>query len=1080
MPHSPSTLVQYTLVAANALQAVSAATQIPFLKSICSLSISLIPLIENAKFQKDRCLRMLEDLHCVLCAIMALSLQSINIGSPQILHQIAQYAETLQKFHTYLRAYSELGKIKRLFKQSEITAQLDVCERELKAASVIFTTQYGMDVACALLEMDLDTERRHQELLELISSRSESFSTVSSMQGSLFSNSSGSFSLLPASPKIFHGRDYELNDLIGTLLQDAARVAVLGPGGMGKTTLAMTALHCTAVTEKYTIRHFISCESANTGSDLVSIVGSHLGLEPSRQLSKAIVRHFGESGPCLLVLDNVETPWEPLESRPGVEEFLSLLTDISTLTLLITMRGAERPAKVKWTRPFLPPLEPLEPSASRQIFADVAGEPEIGEELVLDELLILSGSLPLAVSLMATIASFEGYTSTLSRWKMENTALLSDGHDKRSNLEISIDLSLESPRLSASPHARELLSLLSILPDGITDEDINISKVPLPDIAHCRSSLVRTSMAYIDVHGRLKTLSPIREYMRRVYPPSVSLSRPLRIYFQDLLAIWNTYNDLHSGNLVPKLVSCLGNINDLVLNGLAEDENAQLDIAHSIILLNVFSQKMLKGSSLLIQKLPGLIEANGDSHLRWSYACAYLKDQIAVDPDDAEHSIDEGIQHFSTVQCNIEEVIAFYLAAAYYYYNRDFLKAKEFINLASQIEQKTNNSVLRTTVLRFKCSLVRSLRDAEAIIKAVHEARKSAGFIPDRLDIDLMQYEAAAYNLLGNLSYALEVCSKAINWLVASGLEDSDNLLAFLDIQADIHWRKTEYAQAHKLQTLIASKTSLNRSPGFHANALVVLAYLDTISGGDEVAILRNLGGAKMVYQALGAKRIMLCDLVTAELYLREGNTINARVTFEKCLSRSQGIYPDIAGVCIAAFGDRRNKMHNKNDTLHWAMVHFARVHKAKDRVDIFHALRCLADIYNELYDEDTALTLYYTVLEGAIEMNIHRLRAESMIAIGDIMLRRGESKQAKEMWEAARPLFIKSSRMKDAAATDARLVRLSESDTRLVADIADTIGKLDKLAIISTPESTPLVDAGNPLTALAKNPLEGKAPVFV
>ncbi|KAJ7452888.1 P-loop containing nucleoside triphosphate hydrolase protein, partial [Mycena latifolia] len=387
---------------------------------------------------------------------------------------------------------------------------------------------------------------------------------------------------LPASPKIFHGRDSELDDLIRSLLTESPRVTVLGPGGMGKTTLAMAALHHAAIVEKYNLRHFISSESANTNVELVSIIGAHLGLEPSRQLSAAIVRHFKGSGPCLLVLDNLETPWEAMESRGGVEEFLSSLADVPSLALLITMRGAERPAQVKWTRPFLPPLEPLALSASRQIFAEVADGPKIGEESALEELLDLSGSLPLATSLMASVAAFEGYTSTLSRWKVENTALLSDGHDKRSNLEISIALSLGSPRFSSSPDAKNLLSLLSILPDGITDEDLIICKVPLPNAAHSRASLVRTSLAYVDGGGRLKALSPIREYIRRVHPPPVSLSKPLRTYFQELFRIWDTHQQLPSADLIPKMVSYLGNINGLMLQGLIDDQAALSDIGHSI------------------------------------------------------------------------------------------------------------------------------------------------------------------------------------------------------------------------------------------------------------------------------------------------------------------------------------------------------------------------------------------------------------------------------------------------------------------------------------------------------------------
>ncbi|KAJ7754714.1 P-loop containing nucleoside triphosphate hydrolase protein [Mycena olivaceomarginata] len=492
-PDALEKILQYTAIVAKALQDVAATTQIPFLDTICAVVLTMTPLMENIKLQKDRCLRMMEEIHQLLCVLMGLCIYSEDIRSREMLHKIAHFATTLQKFQTCLRELGGLGKFKRFFKQSEITAQLDSCEKELRTTSEIFTTQFGAGIANALIEFNHDTEKRHQELLELISSQSDSFDNLSSVGiirdlissdimsqiRSSLNTSSGSLSLLPASPKVFHGRDSELKDLINSLLVDPARVVILGPGGIGKTTLAMAALHNLQVMEKYVLRHFISCESTSNRSELVINIGSHLGLEPSPDLSKAIVRHFGQCGPCLVALDNFETPWEHLESRGQVEEFISLLADIPTLALLITMRGAERPGKVKWNRPFLPPLEPLSSSASRQIFIDVADEPRTGtaEESALNDLLDLSDHLPLAVSLMANIASFEGYPDTLARWQIENTSLLSDGHDKESNLEKSITLSLGSQRISSSPHAKNLLALLSLLPDGIMAQDIMASKV---------------------------------------------------------------------------------------------------------------------------------------------------------------------------------------------------------------------------------------------------------------------------------------------------------------------------------------------------------------------------------------------------------------------------------------------------------------------------------------------------------------------------------------------------------------------------------------------------------------------------
>jgi hypothetical protein len=109
----------------------------------------------------------------------------------------------------------------------------------------------------------------------------------------------------------------------------------MGPGGMGKSTLAMAALHHPAIINKYKLRHFISCESANNCADMVAIIGSHLELEPSNLLSKSILYQLARCGPCLVVLDNFETSWEPTDSRRQVEDFLSLLADIPSLALLV-------------------------------------------------------------------------------------------------------------------------------------------------------------------------------------------------------------------------------------------------------------------------------------------------------------------------------------------------------------------------------------------------------------------------------------------------------------------------------------------------------------------------------------------------------------------------------------------------------------------------------------------------------------------------------------------------------------------------------------------------------------------------
>ncbi|KAF7354132.1 NB-ARC domain-containing protein [Mycena venus] len=516
--------------------------------------------------------------------------------------------------------------------------------------------QIGTSLSSTLFELEVDAEERHQELLELLSLQSASEDATSLIGRSSMGNSSGSLSLLPASPQIFHGREAELDHILKILLRDSARVAILGPGGMGKTTLAMAVLHQEQVIAKYPLQHFISCESANSVNDLVRTLGLHLGIEPSRDLSKLVVQNLRECGLCLLVLDNFETPWESLGSRGPVEEFLSLLADIPGLALLITMRGLEHPGKVKWTRPFLPALQPLSQSDTREIFVEIAQEPHADDVDALNELLELSGSLPLAASLMASIASFEGYLATLSRWKMESTALLSQGADKRSNLEKSIMLSLHSPRFSASIHAKELLSLLSILPDGITHDDLRISRVPIPNLMSHSSTLLQTSLAYMDAGRRLRTLSPIREFIRKEYPPTASISKPLREYYRHLLQVVTPSTFLSLGNIVSRITLQLGNIHNILLQALMEANSSLVETGLDILKVHWVSDIMLQGASPLIQRVPHLIELTGNTPLWLAYNCHCLRTrELAKLPADPDQLIAEGLEFVSTVHLPTEE-----------------------------------------------------------------------------------------------------------------------------------------------------------------------------------------------------------------------------------------------------------------------------------------------------------------------------------------------------------------------------------------------------------------------------------------
>jgi Cdc6-like AAA superfamily ATPase len=467
--------------------------------------------------------------------------------------------------------------------------------------------------------------------------------------------------MLPSEPKIFHGRESELSDILQLLRKKAPRIAILGTGGMGKTSLARAVLHHAEVSAQYTQhRYFVACDSANSKVELAALIGTHLGLKPSKDLTQAVVKFLVTVSPGLLILDNLETVWEPTELRGDIEEFLSLLTDLKNLALIvsgsasfldlthatqITMRGAERPAKVQWSHPFLLPLQPLKHHAAQQTFIDIAEDHHNPEDI--DRVLSLTDNMPLAINLIAHLVDVEGCPSVLSRWEAERTSVISEGYDKKSNLDVSISLSMSSPRIRAVPQAQELLSLLSMLPDGLSDVELLQSKLPIEDIRNCKTTLIRTALAYLDDKKQLKALVPIREYMLKTHPPKNELVKPLFKHFHELLELHKDSSGTEmNSTTVGQISSNMANIQSLLWNGLQKDHPDLMDSVLSALYLNLFSRITGQGSISLLGQLHKILPHLCDHWLEVYFITELFASYKHVSISNPETLLAQVLEHF--------------------------------------------------------------------------------------------------------------------------------------------------------------------------------------------------------------------------------------------------------------------------------------------------------------------------------------------------------------------------------------------------------------------------------------------------
>ncbi|KAJ7455843.1 hypothetical protein FB451DRAFT_1184133 [Mycena latifolia] len=837
----------------------------PFVPAISNTTLSLIAVVQNVKKNKQECVQLLENAYQLLCAIVNLHIKSETKGNlpPTTLYHVGKFTETLHKIHAFVEAQQDGNKIKQLFRQTETKTLLAECRAGLQQAFDVFKSGTGITVLGDITQMQQEAEMIHKEVLELISTLSDG--TTSERASSIyetgrFQNSSNSISMLPANPKIFHGRQIELQKIVEILHQEKPRIAILGAGGMGKTSLAKAALHHPDIKSKYEQCFFVVVDSVTTSIGLAALIGEHIGVKSAKDVTKQVIHYFATHGPSLLILDNLETPWEPLESRSEVEELLAKLTDI-------TMRGAERPAKVQWTRPFLAPLKPLSDVAARDTFVAIAED--LHDSTEVDEILSLTDNMPLAVDLIAHAVDFEGSCSAvLARWQSEKTSLLWAGYDRTSNLDTSITLSLSSPRMTTG--AKDLLCLLSILPDGLSDVELVQSKLSIQDVMTCKTTLLATSLAYMDDMRQLKSLVPIREHMQCFYPPSPLLIHPLQKYFHQLLDLYQQYPRTQQGaGRVKHLALNVRNMGELLLRGLNQDNPNLAETIDCTFSMKVFTRTMGPGFYHLIPMLMAQIEAvlpeNCDEKVKAQLITWKFESNSLCLSTNADLLITQAISHFHNINDPALE-FRFYLQVGLYYIpERKLSVASKYLHKALDLAKFHGDMQQEAAVLNHLGQLKWFLGDypvAQLHAQASHRLAELAGDL--HYQSLALRTSASCYQSCGDIQKTVFLCQRVQKLLELCGTTTGAPYITLLQDLAEAQLLKSEKTPSQrgrnpdcKVHTAVSSQHGEMMlkvyCSAWRASLIWTVVYLGyTKKLGDKVALHRALQFLGDVFQAEG------------------------------------------------------------------------------------------------------------------------------------------------------------------------------------------------------------------------------------
>jgi predicted ATPase len=214
---------------------------------------------------------------------------------------------------------------------------------------------------------------------------------------------------VPSGPLV--GRDREIEHLVGNLLGGSRLVTLTGPGGVGKTRLAMEAAHRVARSFSGGAI-FIDLSSVTHSDHVPSTIAQALGIRESPDRSTRDALNLAlRTRPLLLVLDNFE---QVIDAAPVVAE---LVASTQNLIVLVTSREAlrVRGEEVLTIDPLDLPtdqetadVEALSRSAAVRLFMQTARAAKPGFEMMASNALAIAEicrrleGLPLAIELAAS------------------------------------------------------------------------------------------------------------------------------------------------------------------------------------------------------------------------------------------------------------------------------------------------------------------------------------------------------------------------------------------------------------------------------------------------------------------------------------------------------------------------------------------------------------------------------------------------------------------------------------------------------------------------------------------------------